>query len=134
MPMVEEIVTTGRRKTAVARVRLSEAKHGEGQIVVNGKDYKEYFPVLLYQHEVEKPLKLTESLGRFNIRARLDGGGVKGQAEALRLGIARALVSFNEEWHNILKENDLLKRDPRMVERKKPGRPKARKKFQFSKR
>jgi small subunit ribosomal protein S9 len=132
--MVEEIVTTGRRKTAVARVRLSEAKNGEGQIVVNGKDYKEYFSVLLYQHEVEKPLKLTESLGRFNIRATLNGGGVKGQAEALRLGIARALVSFNEEWHNILKENDLLKRDPRMVERKKPGRPKARKKFQFSKR
>lgn len=132
--MSEEIVTTGRRKTAVARVRLQEAKPGEGKIIVNGKDYKEYFPLLMFQHEIEKPLRLTDSIGKFNIRAKIEGGGVKGQAEALRLGIARALVSFNDEWHEVLKKEELLKRDPRMVERKKPGRPKARKENQFSKR
>jgi len=83
---------------------------------------------------VEQPFQLTENLGKFDIKANLDGGGITGQAEALRLGIARALVKLNPEYRPILKKNGLMKRDPRMVERKKPGQPKARKKFQFSKR
>ena len=128
---MEAINTVGRRKAAVARIYLNE---GKGQITVNQKDYKEYFPEDRLQYVIEQPLKLTEVEGKFDIKANLDGGGYKGQAEALRLAIARALVVLDPEHKPILKSNGLLTRDPREVERKKPGQPKARKRFQFSKR
>ena len=128
---MEVINSLGRRKTAVARVYLQE---GTGKITINKRDYKEFFPTAILHYVVEQPFQLTENLGKFDIKANLDGGGITGQAEALRLGIARALVKLNPEYHEILKKNGLMKRDPRMVERKKPGQPKARKKFQFSKR
>ncbi len=122
---------TGRRKTAVARVYLTA---GNGNIVVNGKDYKTYFPTTILQYVVNQAFEVTGTLNQFDVKANLDGGGVKGQAEALRLGIARALCSIDAEHRPALKAKGLLTRDPRMVERKKPGRPKARKRFQFSKR
>ncbi|PIY32913.1 MAG: 30S ribosomal protein S9 [Bacteroidetes bacterium CG_4_10_14_3_um_filter_42_6] len=128
---MEVINSLGRRKTAVARVYLKE---GTGKITINKRDYKEFFPTAILHYVVEQPFQLTENLGKFDIKANLDGGGITGQAEALRLGIARALVKLNPEYRPILKKNGLMKRDPRMVERKKPGQPKARKKFQFSKR
>ena len=128
---MEAINTVGRRKAAVARNYLNE---GKGQITVNQKDYKEYFPEDRLQYVIEQPLKLTEVEGKFDIKANLDGGGYKGQAEALRLAIARALVVIDPENKPVLKSNGLLTRDPREVERKKPGQPKARKRFQFSKR
>ncbi|OFY47478.1 MAG: 30S ribosomal protein S9 [Bacteroidetes bacterium GWF2_41_31] len=128
---MEVINSLGRRKTAVARVYLQE---GTGKITINKRDYKEFFPTAILHYVVEQPFQLTENLGKFDIKANLDGGGITGQAEALRLGIARALVKLNPEYRPILKKNGLMKRDPRMVERKKPGQPKARKKFQFSKR
>lgn len=123
--------TLGRRKTAVARLRLES---GSGKFLVNGKDYKEYFTTEIMQYVVRQPFILTDNVDKFDLKANLDGGGVKGQAEALRLAISRALVELNEEYRPILKEHGLMRRDPRMVERKKPGRPKARKRFQFSKR
>lgn len=122
---------TGRRKTAVARVYLTA---GNGNIVVNGKDYKTYFPTTILQYVVNQAFEATGTLNQFDVKANLDGGGVRGQAEALRLGIARALCSIDTEHRPALKAKGLLTRDPRMVERKKPGRPKARKRFQFSKR
>ena len=125
------INTIGRRKTAVARIYMKE---GTGQITVNKKDYKEYFPIATLQYIVNQPFELTDNIGKYDIKVNLDGGGFNGQAEALRLAISRALVSINEEYRPILKEKGLMRRDPRMVERKKPGQPKARKKFQFSKR
>jgi len=125
------INTIGRRKTAVARIYMKE---GSGQIIVNKKDYKEYFPIATLQYVVNQPFELTDNVGKYDIKVNLDGGGFNGQAEALRLAISRALVSINEEYRPILKEKGLMRRDPRMVERKKPGQPKARKKFQFSKR
>lgn len=128
---MEIINTVGRRKAAVARVFLKE---GSGKIIVNDKDYKEYFPIEQLQYYVELPLKVTENLNKFDIKVNVQGGGIKGQAEALKLGIARALLKVNPEYKNVLKEYKLLTRDPREVERKKPGRPKARKRFQFSKR
>jgi small subunit ribosomal protein S9 len=128
---MEAINTVGRRKAAVARIYLNE---GKGQITVNQKDYKEYFPEDRLQYVIEQPLKLTEVEGKFDIKANLDGGGYKGQAEALRLAISRALVVLDPEHKPVLKSNGLLTRDPREVERKKPGQPKARKRFQFSKR
>ena len=128
---MEVINTIGRRKTAVARVYLKE---GKGNIQVNKRDYKEYFPTATLQYVVNQPFALTETEGKFDISVNLDGGGYKGQAEALRLAISRALCKVDPENRKTLKENGLLKRDPRMVERKKPGQPKARKKFQFSKR
>jgi len=128
---MEVINSLGRRKTVVARVYLQE---GTGKITINKRDYKEFFPTAILHYVVEQPFQLTENLGKFDIKANLDGGGITGQAEALRLGIARALVKLNPEYRPILKKNGLMKRDPRMVERKKPGQPKARKKFQFSKR
>ena len=123
--------TLGRRKTAIARLRLES---GSGKFLVNGKDYKEYFTTEIMQYIVDQPFILTDNVGKFDIKANLDGGGVKGQAEALRLAISRALVELNEEYRPILKAEGLMRRDPRMVERKKPGQPKARKRFQFSKR
>jgi small subunit ribosomal protein S9 len=113
----------GRRKAAVARVYLSS---GKGNIVINDRDFKQYFPDELLRYIVEQPLNLLEVAQKYDIKVNLDGGGIKGQAEALRLGITRALIK--------LKEAGFTTRDPREVERKKPGRPKARKRFQFSKR
>ena len=121
----------GRRKEAVTRVFLSK---GEGKITVNGKDYKVYFPLVYLQNQVESPLKTVELTDKFDIVINATGGGVKGQAEAARLGISRALLEVNPDYRPALKAAGLLKRDPRAVERKKPGRKKARKSFQFSKR
>ncbi len=121
----------GRRKEAVTRVFLSK---GDGAITVNGKDYKVYFPLVYLQNQVEAPLKAVESTDKFNVVINATGGGVKGQAEAAKLGIARALLEVSPDYRPALKVAGLLKRDPRAVERKKPGRKKARKSFQFSKR
>lgn len=123
--------TSGRRKTAVARVYLKE---GTGDIQVNDKDYKAYFPTTILQYIVQQPFELTGNAGKYDIMANVDGGGITGQAESLRLGICKALLELNEEYRPILKSHGLLRRDPRMVERKKPGQKKARKRFQFSKR
>lgn len=128
---MSETLTLGRRKTAVARLRLSS---GNGNVTVNGKDYKIYFPLETLQYIIDQPFIITGTTGKYDVKALLDGGGYKGQAEALRLAISRALVELNEEYRPALKEQGLMRRDPRMVERKKPGRPKARKRFQFSKR
>jgi len=121
----------GRRKAAVARVFLSE---GNGEIVVNNKDLKTYFPVGTLQFIVEQPFNVLETVGKYQVKANLDGGGIKGQAEALRLAISRALVKLDATYKPKLKAAGFMTRDPREVERKKPGRPKARKRFQFSKR
>ncbi|MBQ6071882.1 MAG: 30S ribosomal protein S9 [Bacteroidales bacterium] len=128
---MEVINTLGRRKTAVARLYM---KSGSGQILVNNRDYKEYFCVPTLQYKVEQPLQLAQVMGQYDIKANLDGGGVTGQAEALRMAIAKALVEINPEIRHEMKVQGFLRRDPRMVERKKPGQPKARKRFQFSKR
>ncbi len=128
---MEVLNALGRRKTAIARIYV---KDGEGKIVVNGRDFKDYFHTAILHYVVEQPLILTDNTGKFDIKVNLKGGGFNGQAEALRLAISRALVKMDEEYRPVLKENGLMRRDPRMVERKKPGQPKARKKFQFSKR
>ncbi len=128
---METINKIGRRKASVARVYISP---GKGQITVNGKDYKEYFPLQYLRYNIEHPLTLTDNLTSFDIKVNVKGGGVKGQAEAIRLGISRALVDLNIENKQSLKENKYLTRDARVVERKKYGKPKARKSFQFSKR
>lgn len=121
----------GRRKQAVTRVFLSK---GDGNITINGKDYKTYFPLVYLQNQVEAPLKTIESTDKFDVTVNAKGGGVKGQAEAVKLGISRALLQVNPEYRPALKAAGLLTRDPRSVERKKPGKKKARKSFQFSKR
>ncbi|MEJ2594557.1 MAG: 30S ribosomal protein S9 [bacterium] len=128
---MEVVNTLGRRKTAVARIYLSE---GNGKITINKRDYKDFFPTAMLHYVVEQPLQLTESMGKYDIKVNLNGGGITGQAEALSLAISRALIKIEPEHRPVLKEKGLLRRDPRMVERKKPGQPKARKKFQFSKR
>ena len=128
---MEVVHTIGRRKKAVARVYLSE---GTGAIVINGKDVKDYFTVATLQYKLEQAQSLTGVEGQYDIKVNVDGGGITGQAEAIRLGIARALVQINPDHRAALKPQGLLTRDPRMVERKKPGQKKARKKFQFSKR
>ncbi len=128
---MEVINAIGRRKAAVARVILND---GKGNITINKRDAKEYFPNTQLQYVVEQPLNLLQAAGKYDIKVNLSGGGVKGQAEALRLGIARALVKLDPGNKPLLKANGFLTRDPREVERKKPGQPKARKKFQFSKR
>lgn len=122
---------TGRRKEAITRVFLNK---GNGKITVNGKDYKTYFPLVYLQNQVESPLKVIDSSDKFDVTVNATGGGVKGQAEAVKLGIARALLMVNPEYRPALKNAGLLTRDPRTVERKKPGKKKARKSFQFSKR
>jgi len=122
---------TGRRKEAVTRVFLSK---GDGKIVVNEKDYKKYFTLVYLQNQVELPLKTVEGLDKFDVKINATGGGVKGQAEATKLAIARALLDVNAEFRPALKAAGLLRRDPRAVERKKPGRKKARRSYQFSKR
>ena len=128
---METIHKIGRRKTAVARIYLSE---GKGNITVNNKEYDKYFTTDTLQYKVMQPLSLTDNLETFDIKAKVFGGGVTGQAEAIRLAISRALVAIDEENRGLLKPEGLLSRDPRMVERKKFGQKKARKKFQFSKR
>lgn len=128
---MEVINTIGRRKTAVARIYL---KPGNGQITVNKRDINQYFTTGILQYVVNQAFEITDSKGKYDVKVNLDGGGIKGQAEATRLAIARALVEINGEWRPALKAKGLLRRDPRMVERKKPGQKKARKKFQFSKR
>ncbi len=128
---MEVINTIGRRKAAIARVYLSD---GKGQIIVNGRDFKDYFPDKQLHYVVEQPLNLLEVRDNYDIKVNLDGGGMTGQAEALRLGISRALIKINPEYKPALRAEGFVTRDPRVVERKKPGQPKARKKFQFSKR
>ncbi|MGN7784678.1 30S ribosomal protein S9 [Niabella sp. 22666] len=121
----------GRRKEAVTRIFISR---GTGAITVNDKDYKNYFSLVYLQNQVERPLKTVEAADKFDVKINAAGGGVKGQAEAAMLGIARALVDINAEYRPALKAAGLLKRDPRSVERKKFGHKKARKSYQFSKR
>lgn len=123
--------TSGRRKTAVARVYLTP---GEGKIEINGKPLSGYFPSPLLQYEVTLPFNKTENLGKYDVKVNVDGGGFTGQAQAIRLAIAKALVELNPEHRAALKPDGLLTRDSRMVERKKPGQKKARRRFQFSKR
>jgi small subunit ribosomal protein S9 len=128
---MEVINTSGRRKTAVARVYL---KPGNGTITVNKRDYKDYFLLVFCNILLFSRLLLTGNEGQIRRTVNLDGGGITGQAQALRLAISKALVEINAEWRRVLKERGLMRRDPRMVERKKPGQKKARKRFQFSKR
>lgn len=128
---MEVINTIGRRKTSVARIYLSE---GKGNITINKKDYKDYFSTDLQTGKVDQAFILTDTLGQYDVNINVDGGGFTGQVEAIRLGISRALVKINEEYKPLLKAEGLMTRDSRMVERKKPGQKKARKKFQFSKR
>jgi small subunit ribosomal protein S9 len=128
---MDVVNTIGRRKKAIARVYVKE---GKGTITVNKRDYKDYFTVPTLHYLVQQPFELTNTTSKYDINAILDGGGITGQAEALRLAISRALIKIDPENRQALKSKGLLRRDPRMVERKKPGQPKARKKFQFSKR
>lgn len=128
---MEIINSLGRRKTSVARVYM---KKGSGKVTVNKRDYKVAFPVDVLQSKIEQPFHLTETVGQYDVVVNVVGGGINGQAEAIRLGISRALVKIAEDNKPLLKAQGLMTRDPRMVERKKPGQPKARKKFQFSKR
>lgn len=128
---MELVNTLGRRKTAVARIYLSE---GKGNITINKREFKEYFPTLALQYIATQPLALLEVQDKYDIKVTLEGGGPKGQAEALRLAITRALMEVDAESRKELKTAGFVTRDPREVERKKPGRPKARKRFQFSKR
>lgn len=128
---MEKVNAIGRRKAAVARVYLTE---GSGNIVIDGKPLDVYFPSSILQYIVKQPLNTLEAAEKYDIKAHLDGGGYKGQAEALRLAIARALVKINPEDKSALRAEGFMTRDPRAVERKKPGQPKARKRFQFSKR
>ena len=128
---MEVINTVGRRKAAVARVYLSE---GKGNITINKRSLEEYFTLPTLQYIVKQPLELLGVAGQYDVKVNLAGGAFKGQAEALRLGIARALVEVNAEDKAQLRAAGFMTRDPRQVERKKPGRPKARKRFQFSKR
>ena len=128
---MEVINAIGRRKSAIARVYMSE---GTGKITINKVDITEYFPSAILQYVVKQPLELLEATGKYDIKANLDGGGFTGQSQALRLAIARALVKVDAEDKKKLKDHCFLTRDAREVERKKPGRPKARRRFQFSKR
>lgn len=124
-------IYVGRRKTSVARVIL---RNGNGKITINGKEFEKAFPQLLNREDILNPLKVTETNGSYDVIVNVNGGGTTGQAQAVRLGIARALIAINPEFRIALKAEGFLTRDPRMVERKKYGQPKARKRFQFSKR
>ena len=128
---METVNAVGRRKAAVARVILKE---GTGNITINKRPLEVYFPSSILQYIVKQPLNLLDVAEKYDIQVNLDGGGYKGQAEALRLAIARALVKINPEDKHALRVEGFMTRDPRSVERKKPGQPKARKRFQFSKR
>jgi len=128
---MEVINALGRRKTAVARVYLKE---GKGTFTINNKDAKVYFPLSQFQFKLNQPFVLSETEGQYDVTVNVKGGGITGQVEAIRLGVSRALLKIDENNRPVLKKEGLLTRDPRMVERKKPGQKKARKKFQFSKR
>ena len=128
---MEQVNAVGRRKAAVARVILKE---GAGKITINKRDLEVYFPSSILQFIVKQPLSTLDCVEKYDIHVNLDGGGYKGQAEALRLAIARALVKVNPDDKAVLRKHGFMTRDPRSVERKKPGQPKARKRFQFSKR
>lgn len=128
---MEVLNTSGRRKTAVARIYM---KQGNGNILINDKPYDQYFTTLVNQFKVIQPIQITDNVGKLDIKINVDGGGVTGQAEAVRLAISKSLCELNPENRLTLKPLGLLKRDDRMVERKKPGQKKARKRFQFSKR
>jgi small subunit ribosomal protein S9 len=128
-------ILVGRRKEAIARVSLLPVTDGKPMTVtVNGREFEKYFPNELHREDVVRPLRTAGQYGSYSIRANVQGGGTTGQAGAVRLGVARALVEISEEFKSALRKDGLVTRDPRMVERKKPGRPKARKRFQFSKR
>lgn len=131
MSKAEPIQTTGRRKTSVASIRLQP---GSGTIKVNGRDFTDYFPSLSIQNQILRPLEIANSVHTYDLTVRTVGGGINGQAGALRLAISRALIEIDEALRIPLKQEGLLTRDPRMKERKKPGQPGARKRFQFSKR
>ena len=128
---IEQYLGLGRRKTSTARVTL---RPGQGRWVVNGRTLEDYFPRAVLRQSLAQPLAVTDTQGRFDIRVNVRGGGLRGQADAVRLGISRALLKIDEGYRARLRTQELLTRDPREVERKKPGRPKARKRFQFSKR
>jgi small subunit ribosomal protein S9 len=128
---MEMINAIGRRKASVARVYLTK---GSGTVTINGKDYKEYFPQIHVQANITDPFTTVEVENIYDVNVNVDGGGFKGQSEAIRMGIARALVKLNEDFRSALKSKKYLRRDSRKVERKKYGKPKARKSFQFSKR
>ena len=128
---METVHTIGRRKASVARIYVTK---GKGNIVVNGKDYKEYFPIETLQYKLNQPFKVVEQEGKFDIKVSVNGGGINGQADAIKLAIARSLCEIDIENRPSLKAEGLLTRDPRVVERKKPGQKKARKKFQWVKR
>lgn len=123
--------TIGRRKASVARIYVTE---GKGKFVVNGKDYKEYFPIETLQYKLNQPFKVLKKEGQYDIKVNVNGGGINGQADAIKLAIARSLCEIDVENRPALKAEGLLTRDPRVVERKKPGQKKARKKFQWVKR
>ncbi|MEO6941078.1 MAG: 30S ribosomal protein S9 [Candidatus Kapaibacterium sp.] len=128
-------IFVGRRKNATARVYLTPVAEGKpAELKINGRAFETYFPSELHRDDVVRPLKVTSTHGSYSVSANVSGGGTSGQAGAVRLGIARALVDINEEFKTLLRKEDLMTRDPRMVERKKYGQPKARKRFQFSKR
>ncbi len=128
---MEVLNTSGRRKTAVARIYMQA---GNGNILINNKPYDQYFTTLVNQFKVVQPLQVTDNVGKLDIKINVDGGGMTGQAEAVRLAISKSLCDMNTENRTLLKPLGLLRRDDRMVERKKPGQKKARKRFQFSKR
>jgi small subunit ribosomal protein S9 len=128
---MSDIIATGRRKTSIAQIRLRE---GNGNFKVNGKEFTDYFPSLSMQNTILRPLEIASAVQRFDVEAKASGGGIAGQAGALRLAISRALVQSDQTLRGSLREEGLLTRDPRMKERKKAGQPGARKRFQFSKR
>jgi small subunit ribosomal protein S9 len=128
---METVNAIGRRKSAIARIYVNE---GKGKITVNDRAFEEYFPLQQTQNIIQQPLNLVEASNKYDIVVNLKGGGTTGQAEALRLALARAMVKINPESKEVLKAVKLMTRDPREVERKKPGQPGARKRFQFSKR
>ena len=128
---METVHTIGRRKASVARLYITE---GKGNFVINGKDYKDYFPLETLQFKLHQPFKVVELEGKFDIKVNVNGGGINGQADAIKLAIARALCEIDIDHRPALKAEGLLTRDPRVVERKKPGQKKARKKFQWVKR
>jgi small subunit ribosomal protein S9 len=128
---MEVINTLGRRKKSIARIYLTK---GTGTYTINGKDYREYFPTVALQYRINQPFTLTDNVDQYDLKANVTGGGITGQAEAVRLALSRAFVQIDADNKPALKAEGLMTRDPRMVERKKPGQKKARKKFQFSKR
>ena len=128
---MEVINTLGRRKKSVARIYMTK---GKGQYTINGKNYKEYFTTVALQYRINQPFTLTDNVDHYDLKVNVAGGGITGQAEAIRLAVSRAFVQIDADNKPTLKAEGLMTRDPRMVERKKPGQKKARKKFQFSKR